>query len=210
VADHEPREMPQDDAVGVDDALRRPGGAAGIDDGRIVLGVGVGGFEGSGVGRQRRAERHLVGPRLGADRDHRLQVLAVGPDRPKGVDVGLVDDDGGGAGVSQPIAECLGPEQRREWDRNCPEFPYRDVSDRRLGLLWRVHPDPVARPDTVGGEQVRQSVGPVPKVGEGDRLLGPVGPFAEDGDAVVVGCPPVTDVRRDVERLRDLPLEVVA
>ena len=222
VADLDPRQMAQQDAMRMQRALGVAGGPRGIDQDRRIVRPGRRGRIAVGLvgqGRVQIGDLDAGEPRLGA----RGQVLAqdqaqvgqVGGDPGQNLQAGRAGDDRGGCGIAQPVAQRLGAEQHEQGQRHAPHPRHGDMGHGGVQRLRHQHGNPVARRarpvqrDAAPGQDMRQARGPPRQMGIGmlRRRAGLV--HLDDRQAVgIARGPVVADRHADVEIGRNPPVEI--
>jgi hypothetical protein len=140
-------------------SLRRPGRAAGVDEDRGIVGLGLRGGEPPALCRERLYPVDVALPCRRADGHHRRQLRA---ERPRGDDVGdaaFVDDRQAHLAVVDAVLERVGAEQHRQRHRNRAEAIQRNVRDRGLEALRQDERDAIAAPDTELAQRGGKPVG---------------------------------------------------
>lgn len=177
--------MAEEHTVSVADAFRIAGRPRGVDEYRVLGGVGGDGFDGLlrcvttiavtvvaaavrvavaavvalVVARaDRRLEAGLPPARRGIDGHDGIERRKGSSYAPQGVDVRVVDDAGDRLAVGQAIGERVGAEQGAQGHGDRAELPGREMRDHGFRFLGNVHPDPVVPGDTLGDEVVGQPV----------------------------------------------------
>ena len=147
VRELEARQVPVQNAVREQRALRRPGRAGRVDDQRRRVGCGRHRLE--AVGRRRQQRRQLA---VDVDRLHAFE-LAVGEHDRR-------------IGVAEPHRHRVRTEARRQRHRDRAELVDGDVRDGRLGPLRQRDPDAISLPDPASTQRVREPVRVVRQLAE--------------------------------------------
>ena len=208
VADLDPRQMRQQDPVGMQRPLWVAGGARRIDQDRRIVGKGRVNVEFHPL----RVAEIVEGERVFAaiDRDHELQVRQAVTDSGQLCSTFTVSDDGTGAGIAQPVQQRVFPEQGEQRDRHAAHLVDRDMGRRCFERLRQQHANPVADlalpRDAKRGQRVGQLVRPALQVQETVFAAGPVRADIDDGQPVRVAFGPfVADIIAHVVSFRDVP-----
>ncbi len=189
VRELEPRQVAVQDAMGEERALRRAGRAGGVDDQRRRVG----------------GRRHRLEPRRRCLEQRREVALDV--DRLDALELAVGEHDHR-IRIVEPHRHRVRAEASRERHRDRAELVDGDVRDRRLGPLRQRDPDAIPFPHAPRPQHVREPVGVVGELAEGDapRDLAAVRDDDRDGIARLA----LANVDTKVHPRRHLPAEAPA
>ncbi len=210
LAAHEARQIAEQGAVRDQRALRRTGGAAGVDQHGALVGLGARGGEGGRLLRQFHAPVQVGLQRGGPDTDQGAQGRTGRAHRQQVGDGTFVAHRQHRAAVLQPVLQRLGAEQHRQRHGHRAQLEDRHVGDGGLEALRHHQRHPVAPLHAQRGQHVGQAVGLRLQRAEGQGGLALHRVGSDGGAAVAVG--PLRPARaarlRDVEVLRHRPAEL--
>ena len=211
VREFDPRQMPKQNAMGVQRALGRAGGAGCVDQQRRIIGRRVASLEVRPPALQCRPEaqctrrwRVAVGDQ---DEPEVRQTVADGRDLVPVVGVG--DQDRRATVVEAEIQRILA-EQGEQRQGHQTGLVAGGVGQRRLQRLRQQDPDPFAFRLDMGGEHIGERIGPALDVVEAVPAGGAVGiDHRQCQTATTVGMA-IDRVDSDIEPFGNLPAEAVA
>ena len=192
--------------------LRIPGGARGVHEEQRILGLRRAiRRELRGAIREQVVEIEAVDPlaaeagRLAAADDHVLQRCDLVAHAVELADRLGLHEDRLGRAVLQPVLNRVGAEELRDRQADRAEAIQRDVHDRGLRPLRRVHGDDVAATDPEAAQRVRHAAARLAHLPErvGRRVALVV--FVVERDGIVLVERPVETVERDVVVGRNVP-----
>ena len=199
------RQVAEQHAMRVQRALRRTGGAGGVDHHRRIVGERV--FRRECVGRllqQRVESERAVG--LAVDRHDQRQTGSAVAEPIELCQALRIGDQHLGAGILQPVGERFRPEQQRERQRHRRKLVDRDMRGHGLGRLRQQDRDPVAALDAVRAQRIGEPVGLRPQRAIADIVDAAVGMDMNDrGAAGLAHSPAVADIHADIVAIGDRP-----
>ncbi|CAB4932165.1 unannotated protein [freshwater metagenome] len=197
----------QDEAVGVQDALRQTGGPRRVEELRGVVRGGVDRLElGRGAVEQlRREDQHRVVGRARQPVGAAARVPAVQAGDGLGdlLAVRLVRHDQAGAGVADAVADALLAVEDRHGQQDRAGLVGAQERGGRLGPRRDEHRDDVLAPDAVLDGEVREPVGQLALLLPPDLADGAVGALVDHRELLV--RPRVAHPGGHVEALGDVP-----
>ena len=202
VAHLDARQMADQGRLRQERALRRPGGARGIDQDRRVGGGGVFRLEMAASARHQRIECQIAAR---PDGDDPLQRRKVGAQARQQARALRIRDHQPRAGILQPVAQGIGAEELEERQRAGAKLLNGDMGGGGLRALREQNADPVARPRHAGhairhpvGQRFQLSPRPAPDRATFGRI------DDRDGLRIARGRH-IADRAPDVEPVRHLP-----
>ena len=196
------RQVPEQDAMGMQRALRLAGGAGGVDHHRRIVGRGIDRRE-IGRGARQQIGKAIV-DRHDAGKFRHLAAHAVELGEPL-----RVGDERLGAGILQAVGQRIGAEQDGDRQRDGAELVDRDMRGGDFRHLRQHDGDAVAARDAMRAQHIGEPVGGVAQGAVADRVLPPVGMDMQDGEPVrLVHRPAVADIDADIVARRDIPAEL--
>ena len=200
--------MPQEDALRVQHALRRTGGAGGVEQHGGVVGQGGAGLIPAGPAFELLPEvaRTLD---FAIHREHRLEVgqpVESGGDAREVLPIG---HEHLRCPVREPELQVFEPELREERYRDRPALEARQVRERGLHRLAEQDRYPISALHAVGFEEVRATVGELLDLMKGPLARPPGRAFDHERDAPGLRGMTVAGVVRHVVAFRDVPAEPV-
>ncbi len=198
----------EQNAMRMQRALRRPGGAGGVDHHRRIVGGCILGREGI---RSRLQKRGKAGRaiRLAVGRDHQFQIGRSLAETCELLHAHGIGDQDLRAGILQPVGQRFGAEQQRERQRNRAKLVDRDMRDHRFRRLRQQDRHPVAATDTVRPQRVGKLVRQLHEGAKRHRLDTAVAVDMDNGRAMRVAYrPAIADIDTDIVTSGDLPAKL--
>ena len=203
----EARQIPEQGAMRDQGALRRAGGAAGVDDQRRVVGGGVGRLvAGAGTLEQVLPCMHAALAGTGHT-DHMPEAVELGTRAPQFRQRVRVHDRSFRAGVAQAVGECVRSEQMRQRHRDSAHLEDRHVGDGCLGPLRQEQRNAIAGPNAQPLQGICEPVSAPVQVPVGEGRGGAALVFEIEREALAAARMAAAAVPGDVVTRRNLPAE---